>query len=84
MPDITMCRGEVCPLRDTCYRHRAVPDKTRQSYFWLPPYDNERNEYEHYLRVTKHDRLQTPGPGNDDRKREADDNVPQVQAGSRD
>ena len=36
MPDITMCRGEKCPLKEICYRHTAKPDRY-QSYFAQSP-----------------------------------------------
>jgi hypothetical protein len=36
MPDITMCTGERCPLKQICYRHTAKPSE-RQSYFGQPP-----------------------------------------------
>lgn len=26
MPDISMCRNLDCPIRDLCYRYRAIPD----------------------------------------------------------
>lgn len=29
MPDITMCSSENCPMRGSCYRSRAKPDKYR-------------------------------------------------------
>lgn len=41
MADITMCKGKMtlaidkfsaCPMRETCYRHRAIPGKHQQSY----------------------------------------------------
>lgn len=33
MPDITMCKGYSCPMKDTCYRFTAKPNPNRQSYF---------------------------------------------------
>ena len=36
MPDITMCSGERCPLKQICYRHTAKPSE-RQSYFAQAP-----------------------------------------------
>lgn len=36
MPDITMCPGEDCPVRDSCYRFTATPHE-RQSYYMLEP-----------------------------------------------
>ena len=45
MPDITMCSGKDCPLKETCYRYKAKPDEY-QSYFMEPPYkDGECNHY---------------------------------------
>lgn len=38
MPDITMCTGENCSLKETCYRYKAEPSEYRQSYFVKPPY----------------------------------------------
>ena len=37
MPDITMCKGTDCPLKDNCYRHNAKPSEFRQSYFVNAP-----------------------------------------------
>jgi len=37
MPDIAMCRGEGCPRKAECYRHRAVPTPRRQPYYATPP-----------------------------------------------
>lgn len=37
MPDITMCTGVNCPKKETCYRHTAIPNQYRQSYFESPP-----------------------------------------------
>ena len=32
MPEITMCCNFNCPLREKCYRYRAVPSEYRQSF----------------------------------------------------
>jgi hypothetical protein len=37
MPDITMCSGTNCPLKETCYRYTATPSEFMQSYFVNPP-----------------------------------------------
>jgi hypothetical protein len=37
MPDISMCKGTNCPLRDNCYRYTATPSEFRQSWFTTPP-----------------------------------------------
>lgn len=36
MPDITMCQGRDCPMKESCYRFTATPDPM-QSYFIIPP-----------------------------------------------
>ena len=38
MADITMCIGTNCPLKETCYRYRAVKDNYRQSMFVEVPF----------------------------------------------
>jgi hypothetical protein len=45
MPDITLCSGLNCPLKDTCYRYTAKADEYWQSYFEVPPYDDECEYY---------------------------------------
>lgn len=37
MPDIWMCHGEGCPMKDQCYRHTAKETPLRQAYFLTPP-----------------------------------------------
>lgn len=44
MPDITMCKGEDCESRVTCYRFTATPSM-RQSYFMGNPSENGGCEY---------------------------------------
>lgn len=34
-----MCSGVGCPLKENCYRHKAIPDELWQSYFLDPPFD---------------------------------------------
>jgi len=48
MPDITLCEGTDCPLKETCYRYKATPSEYRQSYFQEPPYNKEEGKCEHY------------------------------------
>lgn len=40
MPDITMCSGKGCPIKDGCYRYYTKPSQW-QSYFTEPPYNHE-------------------------------------------
>lgn len=53
MPDITMCNSLKCTLRETCYRHKAIPKEMRQSYFANPPHDGKGN-CEHYVKIKPH------------------------------
>lgn len=46
MPDITMCNGNGCPKKDSCYRFTAKPNELWQSYFMDIPYkDNDCDSY---------------------------------------
>lgn len=45
MPDITMCKGEDCPLRESCYRYKAKPNEFGQSYFYYSPIQGEECKY---------------------------------------
>lgn len=45
MPDISMCLGNGCPLKQTCYRYRAKPNEFRQTYFTTPPYKEKECDY---------------------------------------
>jgi hypothetical protein len=44
MPDISMCKGEDCPLKNECYRYTATPCEY-QSYFVDPPYIEDECEF---------------------------------------
>ena len=46
MADITMCYGEGCPKKDTCYRYKAIPNPYWQSVFIKTPYED--GQCEHY------------------------------------
>jgi hypothetical protein len=45
MPDITMCSGADCPLKETCYRFKAMANIYGQAYFSKPPYIDKACEY---------------------------------------
>ena len=49
-PDITMCKGRMCPLKNTCYRYRAIPSEYRQSYFLNEPNNGDTCEYFYSLK----------------------------------
>lgn len=48
MADITMCKGEMCAKKETCYRYTAPVNEYRQSYFVASPINmlsGKCNEY---------------------------------------
>ncbi len=45
MPDITMCDGGKCTLKNKCHRFTATPSKIEQSYFITPPFKKKSCEY---------------------------------------
>lgn len=51
MPDISMCKGENCPLKEKCYRFKAIPSEFWQSYFSEIPYSFESNGCEYFWEV---------------------------------
>ena len=55
MPNMSMCSGTNCPLKETCYRYKAVPG-FMQSHFAETPYDSEREECDFYwpTEILKH------------------------------
>lgn len=55
MPDITMCKGNDCPLKESCFRYLATPVilynthyPDYQSYFTDPPFNKETNTCDNY------------------------------------
>jgi hypothetical protein len=44
MPDISMCNGDGCEAKHTCYRFTAKPSEY-QSYFKPTPIENSGCEY---------------------------------------
>jgi len=46
MPDITMCDGKGCEIKENCLRYKATPSEFRQSYFCDPP--NKGLECDYY------------------------------------
>ena len=51
MPDITMCEGGDCPLKESCYRYTATPSEYRQSYFTEIPYNKEEDKCDHRMPI---------------------------------
>ena len=44
MPDIAMCEGTDCPLRENCKRFMSEPDSYSQSYM-SPPYKDGKCDF---------------------------------------
>lgn len=44
MPDITMCTGKGCPMKNKCYRFTAKPGEY-QSFFTSPPIEKSECDY---------------------------------------
>ena len=45
MPDIIMCEGKDCPIKERCYLYRATPCEQRQAYFTEIPYKDGNCDY---------------------------------------
>jgi predicted RNA-binding protein associated with RNAse of E/G family len=52
MADITMCDGNNCTLKLSCYRFKAKPGFT-QSYFIKAPYNKKKNFCSYYWDLGK-------------------------------
>ena len=50
MPDISMCKSNICPLKETCYRFKATPSKFLQSYADFQ-FDEVKKECKFYWEV---------------------------------
>lgn len=50
MPDISMCPGNNCPIKDSCYRHKAMPNGDRQSWADFQ-YDHEQDVCGGFVRL---------------------------------
>jgi hypothetical protein len=44
MPDITMCKGISCPIKEECYRYTAKADEFYQAYFSESPIADNKCE----------------------------------------
>ncbi len=43
MPDISLCKGNECVLKESCYRFKAQPDHY-QYYFAKPPFNSTESD----------------------------------------
>jgi len=44
MPDISMCTNNECPLKETCYRFKAMPSHW-QAYSSFTPIKDDKDQY---------------------------------------
>lgn len=51
MADITMCQTKDCPIKQSCYRFTAIPNREYQSYFTETPYDEDDERCDHYIKT---------------------------------
>ena len=49
MPDISMCSGEGCPIKEECHRHTAPHNKAWQTFFVYVPYDHAYKGCEYFI-----------------------------------
>lgn len=63
MPDISMCKGKHCPLKESCHRYTAKPNEFRQSYFYEPPV-NEAGECDLYWKTEPEKKMKPRLAGN--------------------
>jgi hypothetical protein len=54
MPDISMCNGVGCKLKNRCYRFKAIPSDY-QSYFSIAPV-NEDGTCDYLWKINSSDR----------------------------
>lgn len=52
MADISMCKGENCLLKESCYRFLAEPNTIRQTYLSESPYNKETKSCTYYWKVS--------------------------------
>lgn len=62
MPDITMCKGEECPLKWNCYRHNAKHSPLYQSFFIGTPYDKEKQNCKYFWQDERTEKIQRTNP----------------------
>ena len=52
MPDISLCKGINCNIKDNCYRFKAKPSEFRQTWFCKSPNINPLN-CDYYWEIIK-------------------------------
>lgn len=51
MSDITMCNGNMCAKKESCYRFTAPVNEFRQDYFASPPINMLTGNCDKYWKV---------------------------------
>ena len=52
MPDISKCEGKDCPIKENCYRFKAIPNLPYQSYSDFI-YDKKEKKCEDFWEIKK-------------------------------
>ena len=52
MPDISKCEGKDCPIKENCYRFKAIPNPLWQSYSNFI-YDKVKEKCEYFWEIKK-------------------------------
>ena len=60
MDDITFCKGEKCPLKDSCYRSLRKPSSGVFYIFSKSPWDGK--DCNHYMEVTNDTKRKNAAP----------------------
>ena len=50
--DVTLCTSIECPVKNTCYRAQAKPERLRQKYFNFEYTCHEYNGFVYYIALT--------------------------------
>lgn len=50
MPDIAMCNGYDCSIKETCYRYTAKPSEWIQNYFLRDPRETD-GSCNHFIEI---------------------------------
>jgi hypothetical protein len=61
MPDLTLCNNQGCPLKDDCYRYRALPNPKHQSYTRFEWMDKEMPSCDQFMCIRPNDKVKPLG-----------------------
>lgn len=56
MVDIAMCNNNLCTLKETCYRFKAIANEFRQSYGIFK--QDKEGKCDYYWKIEKNEKVQ--------------------------